>query len=435
MIKVPVLLDSGAEITLVDSEFAKQLKLPITGTRMLSINGFDTNDSPVAKYSICTLEFWDAKGSCHKMNAIKHDNIGQSVHTADLSDEDFAFMRKRRFEPAISGFGDSISPAIIFGCDFVWNLLKGESVQLPTGLFAINSTLGYLLSGKAQVKGRKDQEELKVLTLKVNTARISATIDRGGQKTRSHKRRKKRIDQGHTSTSSTTRPNTSVTSVSLICSGEQSLQDSKHDEHEIISTSADLVHESSARATSFDTEQAQLGKSAHNGVNLHLFTDFAQWQSAGCGNIQRTVRYANYHFNSILCACFLLFISTIQRILSNIYPIGGVGSIIHYTRSFITRFYSDHGHHCYAIVPWPEGHEILRGSNRLIMGHTLDNTRLSTMESLVLTVGNTIFQEQQAVGIQIFHSKRKVQLNSKSMRSRASKRGNTHFRRGQYMTP
>ncbi|ETN84214.1 hypothetical protein NECAME_17201 [Necator americanus] len=100
--KVDVLLDTGAEISFVDSTLAAKLHLPVIEERRIKLHTFGSQDTKEQRCKLVRMEVWDEEGTPR--------------------------------------------------CDHLWNFMRIDTapIPLPSGLHLLPTKLGYLISGKRQ---------------------------------------------------------------------------------------------------------------------------------------------------------------------------------------------------------------------------------------------------------------------------------------------
>ncbi|KAK6747883.1 hypothetical protein RB195_000841 [Necator americanus] len=71
--KVDVLLDTGAEISFVDSTLAAKLHLPVIEERRIKLHTFGSQDTKEQRCKLVRMEVWDEEGTPHLLQLLTHD--------------------------------------------------------------------------------------------------------------------------------------------------------------------------------------------------------------------------------------------------------------------------------------------------------------------------------------------------------------------------
>ena len=151
-----VLLDSGSQCSYVTNSVCHMLGLPSLGTKSVSIVTFGSKREFCTECHVVKIGL-ELKGDAHmelKLLTVGHFcepltyeaiNLNQYPHLSNL-DFSFSFDRCRQ-----------IKPDILIGSDQYWSLLTGEILKSSSGPVALNSHIGWILSGPAAVKARRTQ--------------------------------------------------------------------------------------------------------------------------------------------------------------------------------------------------------------------------------------------------------------------------------------
>ncbi|CAJ0594653.1 unnamed protein product [Cylicocyclus nassatus] len=147
--KVGVLLDSGAEVSFIESSLANELELPTIETTRLPIHTFGTEE---VKENLCRrvlLQGWDSEGHTLDLKLFTHDVLTAPLDRAPYRKEDLDYMKEQNILMTDWQNNTTIQPRILLGCDQLWPLIKENqpSVCLPSGLYLLSTRLGNLITG------------------------------------------------------------------------------------------------------------------------------------------------------------------------------------------------------------------------------------------------------------------------------------------------
>ncbi|KIH55491.1 integrase core domain protein, partial [Ancylostoma duodenale] len=149
---VYVILDTGADRSFISTNLAERLQLKDKETTRLSISTFGSQKSFERTCAVTLLRMWDAEGTPHTFTVTKIDSITKPLTRSRLSNEDRRFLFQNDMHLSINHAVDKIQPDILLGCSDLFSLLKegtGAQTTLPSGLKAIPSRLGYLITGRS----------------------------------------------------------------------------------------------------------------------------------------------------------------------------------------------------------------------------------------------------------------------------------------------
>ncbi|VDO04163.1 unnamed protein product [Haemonchus placei] len=172
MKEVEILLDTGADRSFITGKLANKLNLPNIDSVDLSVYTFGNKAPRHQKCEVCELQLWDTQGNIHNLSLCITDVITEKGKQARLTSEDRKYLQQQGITLTKSK-KTLTNPQVLLGCDTLWPLLNcaGTLHVLPSGLFAIPSKLGYLLSGKQELCRRK-----RITDTKVNDSGEKTTI-------------------------------------------------------------------------------------------------------------------------------------------------------------------------------------------------------------------------------------------------------------------
>ncbi|VDM52862.1 unnamed protein product [Angiostrongylus costaricensis] len=90
-----VLMDTGAELSLVDSSFAAEMDLPIIEENKLRLCTFGSEEAREKPSNKISLKVWDAEGRPFSLLLSTHDNLVKPFIISPISTEDADFIHQR----------------------------------------------------------------------------------------------------------------------------------------------------------------------------------------------------------------------------------------------------------------------------------------------------------------------------------------------------
>ncbi|EPB78509.1 Tas retrotransposon peptidase A16 [Ancylostoma ceylanicum] len=161
--KIPVLLDTGAEVSFIDTTLADELNLPTIEKTKLRLHTFGSDQVQESNCRRVPLEVWDSEGKPFSLNLITHEILTKSFVTPPIRDEDIDFIKCKNLPIQLNRNMATVKPLVLLGCDQLWSLIRDDQphIQLPSGLHLLPTRLGHLLTGQLnQLPQVKDEAQL-----------------------------------------------------------------------------------------------------------------------------------------------------------------------------------------------------------------------------------------------------------------------------------
>uniref|UniRef100_A0A7I4Y5S6 DUF1758 domain-containing protein n=1 Tax=Haemonchus contortus TaxID=6289 RepID=A0A7I4Y5S6_HAECO len=146
---VPVLLDTGAEISFIDSALAEELQLPTISERTLLLHTFGSKEIQKKSCRTVQVQVRDTEGKHHKLELVTHEVLTKPMRCPSLREEDLQFINSLNLPISFGNRGKQIQPLILLGCDQVWKFWRTDRtpVTLPSGLHLLPTKAGNLITG------------------------------------------------------------------------------------------------------------------------------------------------------------------------------------------------------------------------------------------------------------------------------------------------
>ena len=169
-VPVKIVMDSGAERTYITERLVKRLKLDPNKSQNVMLNTFGSAEGKVATlnfYSFCVknpkrgctlyMTGFAVPVICAPLTSYKIEIVEDTfpeLKNLDLSDERM----------------DNQEIDLLIGCDYYWSIVGDENIRCgKEGLVAVNSKLGWLLSGPM----KEEKEEAFSANLATHTMKVS----------------------------------------------------------------------------------------------------------------------------------------------------------------------------------------------------------------------------------------------------------------------
>ncbi|KAK6031886.1 Tas retrotransposon peptidase A16 [Ostertagia ostertagi] len=192
--KIQVLIDTGAEMSFIETNLANKLSLSTTEERLLSYHTFGSekvqkmqsrrvqlpawdNDGQLSYHTSGSekvqkmqsrrvqLPAWDNDGQLHMLDLLTSDIFMKDFAVPPLSEEDEEALRSLNLQPPLKMVrNQQAKPSILLGSDQAWQFFKANCshAQLPSGLHVLPTTMGNILAGQLK-------EKQKILHLRLNS--------------------------------------------------------------------------------------------------------------------------------------------------------------------------------------------------------------------------------------------------------------------------
>uniref|UniRef100_A0A183FAA1 CCHC-type domain-containing protein n=1 Tax=Heligmosomoides polygyrus TaxID=6339 RepID=A0A183FAA1_HELPZ len=158
-IDVPILLDTGSELSFIDTQLIKDLNLPVVGKSQLKIRTFGQTTVEEIQYPVTQVLLEDKLGKIHELRLYGSKTIASKVKRPILSEDDWLFIRERGLDLTEEEVEES-QPRILLGCDLLWDFVNGLKVKLASGIYAISTLFGYMLSGSQSSQNSSTKEQV-----------------------------------------------------------------------------------------------------------------------------------------------------------------------------------------------------------------------------------------------------------------------------------
>lgn len=164
-----VMLDSGSQRSFITETAAKRLCLIPIASERLSLVLFGNNKSPPQSHDIYRLKIKDRdNGITHVDIMNMPSQLTKPYPSVQLDRDDDRHLKRAHMHIHQHLATPTITPDILLGIDQLWTLLQPSSIlQLPSGLTAMSSKLGTVISGKQ--RHSQSHQRVNAVTVTVNT--------------------------------------------------------------------------------------------------------------------------------------------------------------------------------------------------------------------------------------------------------------------------
>ena len=152
VINVHVLMDSGSQCSHITSKASRRLRLNSLGNKeALSIMTFGSKKECQTNCEVVKVGLRVRNEKPVELKLLTVDHICEPIANAAIDLSNYPHLQTLNFAIDLE-CSSQVSPDILVGSDQYWNLLTGEIIKGETGPVALNTYLGWILSGPAMVK-------------------------------------------------------------------------------------------------------------------------------------------------------------------------------------------------------------------------------------------------------------------------------------------
>ena len=146
LVPVRVLLDSGSQRSYITNSLKAKLKLVPLGQERLALNTFGSTGCKRENCDIILVTLQGKRGEDVEIKALSFPAICSPLQTeVDVDQHPHLMNLDLADERSDDGYTDSID--VLIGSDFYWSVVIGDIIRGDSGPVALNSHLGWLVSG------------------------------------------------------------------------------------------------------------------------------------------------------------------------------------------------------------------------------------------------------------------------------------------------
>jgi len=150
-IKARVLLDSASQRTFMTTKLAQKLKLQSEHKEYLSVSTFGAERAKGVDTYVVTFKVKVKDGSFMTLSANVLQQITGYIQRGPLLQKDLEFLRlipQDQLADSTPSVLETTTVDVLIGSDFFWDIVGGDKVVLPSGMFMLSSKFGYIVTGK-----------------------------------------------------------------------------------------------------------------------------------------------------------------------------------------------------------------------------------------------------------------------------------------------
>ena len=148
-------MDSGSQKSYLTQRAKDSLRLPVIGKQYLSIAAFGTGRREPKQCEIVRLAVRTKCGGAQELDMFVVPHICDPLTTQAVSTYSKMYSHLTQLELAEISQEETLEVDMLIGSDFYWEFVTGEIIRGQSGPVAIQTTLGWVLSGPAETTGQR----------------------------------------------------------------------------------------------------------------------------------------------------------------------------------------------------------------------------------------------------------------------------------------
>lgn len=150
-----ILFDEGAQRSFITQDLAVKLNVKKEGSESLSISTFGNTDKKVRNLDKTTIHLKSTEGELIPIKVLIVPTIAPALQNQNIqSTQRFPYLRRLKLAHPVM-HGDQFEINLLIGGDFYWDIVQDKVIR-GNGPTAVNSKIGYLLSGPVPAKGNNN---------------------------------------------------------------------------------------------------------------------------------------------------------------------------------------------------------------------------------------------------------------------------------------
>ena len=140
IVNTRVLLDSASQRTFMTEQLARRLNLVSHGTELLSVSTFGASRPTSVDTYVVQFRVKLKDGSRMTMYANVLKQITGSIRRNCLDQRDVEFLQmlpKEKMADLVPDADELTSVDLLVGADYFWDIVGGEKITLPSGMFML----------------------------------------------------------------------------------------------------------------------------------------------------------------------------------------------------------------------------------------------------------------------------------------------------------
>ena len=174
MLNARIVLDNGSQKSYVTERVKNFLSLPVTATEPLSIAAFGSSRRESKHCDVVRLAIRTKSGHNHELNLYVVPHICDPLTTPTVSTCVEMHDHLAHLDLADVSQDPTLEIDVLIGFDHYWDFVTGQIIREQSGPVAIETTLGWILSGPAELPG----QQRSTVSLTTHTLRVEGVTNK-----------------------------------------------------------------------------------------------------------------------------------------------------------------------------------------------------------------------------------------------------------------
>ena len=153
VLRVRIVMDSGSQRSYLTQRVKDRLSLPVTNEQRLSIAAFGSRRGQPRQCEVVRLIIATKSGINQELELLVVPHICDPLTTQNTSTCSKKYDHIAHLNLADISEDDTLEVDLLIGSDYYWQFVTGKTIRGSDGPVAIETTLGWVLSGPAQTTG------------------------------------------------------------------------------------------------------------------------------------------------------------------------------------------------------------------------------------------------------------------------------------------
>ena len=155
MLKLRIVMDSGSQRSYLTRHVRDTLALPTSGKQCLSIAAFGSQRGEPKQCEVVRIAIRTKYGDIQEVDLFVVPHICDPLTTQPVSMCHKMYSHLSQLQLADTSQDEMLEVDMLIGSDFYWEFMTGEVVRGQDGPVAVNTTLGWVLSGPVDTAGQR----------------------------------------------------------------------------------------------------------------------------------------------------------------------------------------------------------------------------------------------------------------------------------------
>ena len=154
-LRLRIVMDSGSQRSYLTQRVRDTLALPASGKQRLSIASFGSKQGEAKQCEVVRIAVRTKSGDNQEVDLFVIPHICDPLTAQPVGVCPKMYSYISQLDLADTSQYETVEVDMLIGSDYYWEFMTGETVQGRDGPVAVNTTLGWVLSGPAETTGQR----------------------------------------------------------------------------------------------------------------------------------------------------------------------------------------------------------------------------------------------------------------------------------------